>query len=336
MPRFAFTLKRKAEVEHWRDEATYWHLSDKARLRLEWMIFYATVGEHHASRTAAHFGISTKTFYKWHKRFKPAWVRSLEDQSKRPKRVRQWAVTAEEEARIIGLRQRYLTYGKAKLKRLYEQEYGATITTWRIERVIRAHELYPDREAQTKREQRRQRPKKVRITQVDAHAYPVMQLWHVDSIIQRWYGTVRVIVTGLEHHTRLAYARVYAQATSHHTRDFLQRLRYLSDGQVRTIHSDNGSEFAGLFVQACRAEDITQVYSRVKQPQDNPALERFNRTLQEEWLAWSAAANADLTLWLVEYNSHRPHAALGYLTPLVYAEQHASPLLPMSSAHTPT
>src|SRR5689334_9947533 len=110
MPRFAFTLKRKPEVDHWRDEANYWHLADQARLRLEWFIFYETVGEHNASRTAAHFGISTKTFYKWHKRFNPQQVRTLEDQSKRPKRVRQWAVTAEEEERIIALRRRYLHY----------------------------------------------------------------------------------------------------------------------------------------------------------------------------------------------------------------------------------
>lgn len=47
---------------------------------------------------------------------------------------------------------------------------------------------------------------------------------------------------------------------------------------------------------------INQVYSRVRTPKDNPALERFNRTIQDEWLSLSKVglddinqANQDLT-----------------------------------------
>ena len=65
------------------------------------------------------------------------------------------------------------------------------------------------------------------------------------------------------------------------------RLIYLSDASIAVMHSDNGAEFAGEFERACTSLKIQQVYSRVRQPKDNPALERFNRTLQEEWLAYS-------------------------------------------------
>lgn len=54
-------------------------------------------------------------------------------------------------------------------------------------------------------------------------------------------------------------------------------------------------------------------------PKDNPALERFNWTVQDEWLALFEVglddvqeANQDLTECLVEYNSVRPHQALDY------------------------
>lgn len=53
------------------------------------------------------------------------------------------------------------------------------------------------------------------------------------------------------------------------------------------IHSDNGSEFAGEFEKACFELGIQQIYSRVKTPKDNPALERSNWTVQDEWIALS-------------------------------------------------
>jgi len=39
-------------------------LSPEAKLRLEWIIFYETVGKKNASKTAKYFGISRKTFIK--------------------------------------------------------------------------------------------------------------------------------------------------------------------------------------------------------------------------------------------------------------------------------
>ncbi|MBI2600346.1 transposase [Candidatus Daviesbacteria bacterium] len=43
-------------------------------------------------------------------------------------------------------------------------------------------------------------------------------------------------------------------------------------------------------------------------------------------------ANEDLTVWLVKYNSYRPHEALDYLTPLEYAQENFFQVLPMWSA----
>jgi hypothetical protein len=35
-------------------------------------------------------------------------------------------------------------YGKKKLKVIYDELYAEGISTWKIERVIRRHKLYPD------------------------------------------------------------------------------------------------------------------------------------------------------------------------------------------------
>lgn len=118
---------------------------------------------------------------------------------------------------------------------------------------------------------------------------------------------------------------------------------YLVEGKVDIMHQDNGSEFQGEFEKACRTLGIIQVYSRPRTPKDNPSLEKFNDTVQREWLRLSEMglddieeANNDLTNWLVKYNSYRPHQALDYKTPLEYAQEHFFQVSPMWSASTRT
>ena len=116
---------------------------------------------------------------------------------------------------------------------------------------------------------------------------------------------------------------------------------YLTEGKVNIMHQDNGSEFQGAFERACNTLNILQIYSRPHTPKDNPALERFNNTIQHEWLDFSEVgldnieeANRDLTNWLIKYNSYRPHEALDYLTPLEYAHRNFFQVLPMWPART--
>lgn len=50
----------------------------EVQLRLEWMIFYETISDKNAKYTSEHFGISRRTFHKWHKRFKDSKLKILE------------------------------------------------------------------------------------------------------------------------------------------------------------------------------------------------------------------------------------------------------------------
>jgi transposase InsO family protein len=332
------------ESGRWRALADYYLISDKAKLRLEWIIFHHSVARKNVSDTSKHFGISRKTLHKWIKRFDPRRIQSLEEQKRRPKNVRTWEVTPLQEQQIVDLRKQHLMYGKAKLKVLYEKRYAEPISTWKIERVVRKHRLYPDLEAHKKQQQRKRRrdkKPKLRIHELDTSTFPAGTLWHTDTVILWWYGQYRVIFTAIEDKTKLGYARVYPSHSSKNAADFLKRLVYLSDASIAVMHSDNGSEFAGMFEKACAFLGIQQVYSRIKQPKDNPDLERFNRTVQEEWLLFSEVgldeikeANLDLTDWLIEYNFHRPHQSLDYLTPMEYAHKNYFNVLPMYPART--
>lgn len=74
-------------------------LSEKAQLKLEWIIFYHTVGGKNVTQTARHFSISRKTLHKYLTRFDEKNLTTLEEQSRRPDHTRGWMVTKEEEAK---------------------------------------------------------------------------------------------------------------------------------------------------------------------------------------------------------------------------------------------
>lgn len=352
-PASFYFFKRKPIVgkdryEAWREVAELLELNTQERLRVEWMVFYHTVGEANATLTTEHFGISRKTFHKWLKRFKDSKynVKSLVDQSRAPCRKRTWEVTLTQEQRIRRLRNSNPYYGKKKLKVLYVKEYCEEISTWKIERVIRRYQLYPDKQKQEKtarkRARARQKPKK-RITQLVKEGRPYF-LFHVDTIVIYWGNVKRYILTAVDHATKLGYAQMYKSKSSRSAADFLYRLRYLVNQPIENLQTDNGSEFAWEFERASGALGIERYFSRVKTPKDNPEIERFNQTLEYEWLYNSNLSldpeelNPRLTEWLVEYNCNRPHQSLAYLTPLEYIERElaniGSPVLPMWSAST--
>jgi transposase len=163
-PASFYFFKRKPIVpkdryECWRGVADLLALTIQERLRVEWMVFYHTAGKENAALTAQHFSISRKTFYKWLKRFKDSKydVPSLANQSKAPCHKRKWEVSLIQEGRIRRLRKRYPYYGKKKLKVLYEKVYSEGISTWKIERVIRRHKLYPDQKKAEKTARKRAR-----------------------------------------------------------------------------------------------------------------------------------------------------------------------------------
>jgi len=320
-------------------------LSEKAQEKLEWIIFYKNIAGRNVLVTASYFGVSSKTLYKWLRRFDEKNLKSLEEQSRRPQKVRGWMVTKEEEIKIANLRKKNLELGKKKLQVLYKKEYGEYISTWKIERVIRRHNLFPDpAKHQYQVEKRGKSEPKIRIHTVKERLKQIREfgfLWHIDAIIIWWYGTRRIIFTAMEEITKIAFARVYKTNTSGFAEDFLKRLMYLSNGKINIMHQDNGSEFRGAFERACETLGILQIYSRPYTPKDNPSLEKFNDTVQREWLALSEVGlddiqegNLDLTKWLIKYNSYRPHQALDYKTPLEYAQETFFKVLPMWSART--
>lgn len=297
-------------------------LSKEAKKRLAWMDYYRKTKN--AALVCRHFGISRQCFHKWRKRYNPYHLESLEERSRRPKRKRQWEVSRLEEFRALALRREHIRYGKEKLKILYEQKHGEGISSWKIQRVIQKHNLYyePLRTLKLRKKRKRNQVKK-RITELKKEIRTGF-LVALDTIVRYWMGQKRYILTGIDTHSKIAFARMYPSKQSRHAADFLKRLHYLFDGKIENIQTDNGSEFAKCFEAATKELSLDHYFSRPKMPTDNPFDERFNRTLNDEFIAMGnmtadcALFNRKLTEWLIEYNFRRPHQTLGYEAPVRY------------------
>lgn len=321
-------IQLKSKFDRWRNVARIIKLSDEGLRRLEWIIFYYTVGKENACFTTNHFSISRQCFYKWLNRFNNSRqkVKSLQTQSRAPNHTRNWTVTLVEQARIKSLRLKHIHWGKKKLKKIYFRKYQENISTWKIERVIREFKLYPDQTKQEritlKRKKNKQNHKK-RIQELSKE--PILWfLLQLDGITIHWNGLKRYILTAVDHAGKLGFARMYKSKSSKNAADFLYRLRYFINEPIINLQTDNGSEFAGDFEKAAIQLHIEQYFSRSKTPEDNPEVERFNQTLEYEWLNDGHFTpdcqrfNKTLTEWLIEYNFIRPHEALDYLTPIEY------------------
>lgn len=317
------------EYDRWRQVAKILKLSREAQLRLEWIIYYSE--GHDATATARHYGISRKTFYKWFRYFDRDNLYSLyklEDKSKAPHRVRQREITPTQEQRIIEIRKKNIRWGKEKLAVVYQEEFGEKISAWKVQRVIETWKLYynPAR-AQKNRQKRKRARKKKRITELKLDKLYWFQkkagyIICLDTVTIYWNNLKRYIFTAVDKYGKVAYARMYKSKSTQSSEDFLLRLNFLLDGKIPRVGHDNGSEFEKYFRLACERLKIEQYYSRVRTPKDNPNNERFNRTLQEEFIDLGNfhsdpdVFNRNLTEWLIEYNFIRPHEALGYQTPM--------------------
>jgi putative transposase len=93
------------------------------------------------------------------------------------------------------------------------------------------------------------------------------------------------------------------------------------------IVTDNGPEFTGkdldewAYTNGVRLETI-----HPGRPMENGYIESFNGKMREEclnehWFVDLADAREKIEAWRVDYNTQRPHSALGYLTPAAFARR---------------
>lgn len=99
-------------------------------------------------------------------------------------------------------------------------------------------------------------------------------------------------------------------------------LEFFQDQGITVIRVmiDNGSCYRSRVFNDVLGQDIKHIYTKAYRPQTNGKVERFNRTLMQEW-AYARPYTSEqsrketYTDFLHEYNYHRAHTAIDGLTP---------------------
>jgi putative transposase len=120
--------------------------------------------------------------------------------------------------------------------------------------------------------------------------------------------------------------------------DVVATLKYLFElrGVPQFIRSDNGPEFIAGAVKAWLKESgAATLYIEPGSPWENAYCESFNGKLEDELLnreQFETLKEAKVLVedWRLDYNHHRPHSSLKYMTPAAFAAslKTASPAAP--------
>ena len=139
-------------------------------------------------------------------------------------------------------------------------------------------------------------------------------------------GIRRYIITAIDTKSDFAFAYTYKSPSSQNTKDFFLKLENVAPFKIQRIQTDNGSEFEKYFREYIEKRKITHLHNYPRQPKMNCYIERFNRTIQEEFVDFNLNTlaydlnkfNDKLINWLLWYNTKRSHHSLGLISPMKF------------------
>lgn len=127
------------------------------------------------------------------------------------------------------------------------------------------------------------------------------------------------LYTTLDVCARWGHAEPFSTISARRSVCFVRSAQSVAPFPFLTLQSDNGPEFTKHFTNQLQLLGIAHRHSRVRKPNDNAHLERFNRTIQEECLSRVPrslrAYRRAIPEWLHYYNTERPHMGLEMQTP---------------------
>jgi putative transposase len=100
----------------------------------------------------------------------------------------------------------------------------------------------------------------------------------------------------------------------------------VSPFKIELIQTDNGLEFEKYFREYIKKVKIVHYHNYPRCPKMNAYIERFNRTIQEEFINKNlsqirydmAIFNQKLMDYLIWYNTKRPYWSLNLISPVKY------------------
>ena len=249
-------------------------------------------------------GIGRNKYYSWVKR------QGQENQAKGVPARHHW-LTETEKGAIINYYAAHRQTGYRRLAYMMLDENVAAVSPSSVYRVLQTAGLLRPTTAQpTQKGQGFNQPQQ-------AH-----QHWHIDITYINICGTFYYLCTILDGYSRyIVHWEIRAAMTEADVETVLQRAREQFPHAKPRVISDNGPQFiARDFKQFIRLCGMKHVRTSPYYPQSNGKIERWHQTLKQECIRPGTPlsptdANRIVAAFVKQYNHHRLHSAIGYITP---------------------
>jgi transposase InsO family protein len=298
-----------------------WKETDKMDEKKEF-IFRSWNSKETFTELCRKFGITTKTGYKWRKRFEEKGAEGLKEQSRETKNNRN-KIPEGVKRELLRIKRRHLKWGAYKILTIYKNKHGGEYAPCRST----VDELFK-REGYTEK-RRRTRKKVEERLQARVKAARPNELWTVD--FKGWWWTpmkerCEPLTVRDEYSKNILAIEAPERGDTAHVKAVFELL-FKKYGLPEYIRSDNGPPFANVFNQWGLSKlsvwwmslgikiDLDDPHS----PWQNGGHERMHRDMMREL---EGKIDGDLRrhqkafdTWRKEFNERRPHEALGMKTP---------------------
>lgn len=317
-------------------EYSYKHthmITKQAKQRLKILQFWRKHGLYAAVEA---FGAKRSTLYGWWKTYKESGykVESLNPGSQAPKNRRKRIVDPLIIQEIKRLRFDVCpNMGKDKVKKdldiFCKENKLNNISASTVGRIIKNKKIYHHRQkvsyfGKVKIVNKRKKERKPR----DFIAKEQGDLIEIDTIVKFVWGVKRYVITAVDVKTRYSFAWAYNNHGSASAKDFFKKLEIAFPYKIKAVQTDNGSEFHKYFMEYLEKQKVIHYWNYKGQPAKNGHVEKYNRTIQEEFIDWNeillediSQFNQKLMDWLIWYNTKRYHWSLNLTSPVDYLIQ---------------
>ena len=330
-PHMRYLLDKQSHLKYRRlmktlDNSVAFESSDPAQFKLHAIEFSDKYG---VQATLDAFNIKRSTFFYWKKKYKDSGKRlvSLVPKSTRPKSVRKMKVDWRLVAFIKAIRKKHGNVGKHIIKPFLD-EYAAslgveTISPTTIGKVIKRRNFSFAPRIKVRRKTKYVKLRTRKSPKVKSPGYIEIDTIHITINKKRLY-----FVPIIDIYTRYALVRKVPSPSSKQARLVFQEFQRQYQEKIHTIQTDNGSEFLGSFHTFLEEKQLKHIFIYPNSPKLNGVVERFNRTIQEEFINRSDEIyydqdkfNQKLIKYLNWHNTKRPHSSLNYQSPMQFMQR---------------
>jgi transposase InsO family protein len=328
-----FKIASTKEVRNMVSHTRLFDISEVAKERKRIIDFYGVHGE---KTTFEAFGVGRKTISVWKRRLKLKGLFGLVPYSTAPKRRRSMLVNEKVLLFIKSLREKYPNLGKTKVKIILDQfclqEKLPLYSEAKVGRIIKFYKLFYQKQGKmyhnpnSKYATKRHKTKRLRIKYSPKPTdFGYIQM---DTVTRLVDGVKYYFYDAVDTKGKFALSLPYKHLNSKNTVDFMKKLLYVLPSKITTVQTDNGLEFLGEFEKYLQTLKIKHIFTYPRCPKINGVVERFNRTLNEQFILPNLHlihSNQEFSLklseFLIFYNNQRPHQTLNNMTPLQYLYQ---------------